>query len=258
MFWRFRDRSHPANRDGFSEDFVPVIAEHYRACDAIVGRALEHSDDSTLFLALSDHGFNSFQRGVNLNTWLCDNGLMVLKEGLTPGEEAGDMFRAVDWPRTKAYAVGLSGLYVNMKGREAQGVVPLEDAADLQARIAQALTGLVDAERGQVAIQNAVPSHRLYSGACANESPDVVVNCSSGYRVSWGTALGGMPEGLFEDNPKKWSGDHIIDPDLVPGVLFINRPFDTCGPRLVDMAPTILAALGVPAAATMEGKSLLR
>ena len=69
--------------------------------------------------------------------------------------------------------------------------------------------------------------------------------------------MGGVPEGHFEDNVKKWSGDHIIDPALVPGVLFMNRPFRGEAARLVDLAPTILAALGVPKGPAMEGSSLL-
>jgi bisphosphoglycerate-independent phosphoglycerate mutase (AlkP superfamily) len=83
------------------------------------------------------------------------------------------------------------------------------------------------------------------------------VNFAEGYRVSWATALGGVPTGLCEDNVKKWGGDHIIDPTLVPGVLFMNRSFDGDAARLVDLAPTILAALGVPKGPAMEGKSLL-
>jgi hypothetical protein len=84
----------------------------------------------------------------------------------------------------------------------------------------------------------------------------MIVRCASGYRASWSTALGGIPSGHFEDNVKKWSGDHIIDPALVPGVLFMNRPFSPDA-NLVDMAPTILDALGVPPDPAMEGRTLL-
>jgi hypothetical protein len=97
---------------------------------------------------------------------------------------------------------------------------------------------------------------QLYSGPYAEESPDLVVNFADGYRVSWGTALGAIPLGHFEDNVKKWSGDHLMDPSLVPGVLFMNRPFRGEGAGLADLAPTILAALGVPSGPDMEGASL--
>jgi hypothetical protein len=97
----------------------------------------------------------------------------------------------------------------------------------------------------------------VYSGPYAHESPDLMVLCAEGYRISWGSSMGGVPEGLFEDNIKAWGGDHIVDPALVPGVLFMNRPFRGTGARLVDLAPTILAALGAPEGPALEGSSLL-
>jgi predicted AlkP superfamily phosphohydrolase/phosphomutase len=234
-----------------------VIEEHYRACDAVVGKAMEYADDQALFMVLSDHGMNSFQRGVHLNTWLHDNGLLALRDGVKPGEEAGDLFRSVDWERTKAYAMGLSGIYLNLKGREAKGIVDASEAEALKSAIAKGLAGLRDAARGEVAIRGALMREQVYSGPYMNESPDLLINFSAGYRVSWATALGGVPEGHFEDNVKKWGGDHIIDPCLVPGALFMNRPFRGEHASLLDMAPTILTALGVPPGQEMEGKSLL-
>ena len=98
---------------------------------------------------------------------------------------------------------------------------------------------------------------QIYSGAYAQESPDLQVNFAAGYRVSWGTPLGGVPAGLFEDNTKRWAGDHVIDPELVPGVLFMNRKFSAENASLVDLAPTILSALGVSKIPEMEGNDLL-
>src|SRR5207244_4174635 len=105
-----------------------------------------------------------------------------------------------------------------------------------------------------VAVRGVSQRREVYSGRFADQSPDLVVRFSSGYRASWSTALGGVPSGCFEDNVKKWGGDHIVDPSLVPGVLFMNRPFKQAA-RLVDLAPTILTALGVAADAAMEGRS---
>ena len=256
MFWRFREPGHPANRIGFRSDMEHIIEDHYRACDAIVGRVLERAGDDTLLIVLSDHGFNSFQRGVHLNTWLHDQGLLALKPGLSPSAEAGDFLTAVDWPRTKAYALGIGSMYLNLKGREAHGIVSADDAAAVAEAVVRGLTGLVDEERGNVAVRGASRREEVYSGAYAAESPDVVVRFAPGYRASWATALGGVPAGHFEDNDRKWAGDHIIDPALVPGVLFMNRTFRRPA-RLLDMAPTILAALGVERDPAMEGESLL-
>ncbi len=256
MFWRFGERRHPANRGDGLAGMAHVIEEHYRACDAIVGRALQYADDQTLFVVLSDHGMNSFQRGVHLNTWLHDQGLLTLRNGLRPGDECGDFFRSVDWSRTKAYALGLGGIYLNLKHREGSGIVEANEAQAVQAAVIESLTGLRDPAQGKMAIRSVCSRDQIYAGPYAHESPDLVVNFSEGYRVSWATALGGIPEGHFEDNVRKWAGDHLIDPALVPGVLFVNRPFRQQGASLLDMAPTILAALRVPRGPLMEGSSL--
>jgi predicted AlkP superfamily phosphohydrolase/phosphomutase len=257
MFWRFGEQDHPANHGRPVNDLTHVIEEHYRACDGVVGKAMRYADDQTLFVTLSDHGMNSFQRGVHLNTWLHSNGLLSLRDGARPGEEAGDFFHSVDWDRTKAYAVGLGGIYLNLKGREERGVVDGSEAEALKAAISSGLTDLRDAGHDRVAIRSIVSREQVYSGPYVDEAPDLLVNFSEGYRVSWATALGGMPEGHFEDNVTKWGGDHIIDPSLVPGVLFMNRAFKNDGASLLDMAPTILSALGVPKGPVMEGDSLL-
>jgi len=258
MFWRFGEPGHPANADrpGRAE-MRAVIEDHYRRCDAVVGRALERADAETLFVVLSDHGFASFQRGLHVNTWLLDQGYLALKPGLEPGPAAGDLLQGIDWERTTAYAVGLGSVYLNVAGREGQGTVDPSRAVAVGAEIAARLRGLVDPVRGTVAVRDVKQRHEIWTGPFAAESPDLLLLFANGYRVSWGTGLGAVPRGWFEDNVRKWSGDHIIDPPLVPGVLFMNRPFSTENPRLLDLAPTILSALGAPPGEHMEGESLL-
>src|SRR5262249_39202885 len=130
MFWRFCDGDHPANRGrAFHADFSQVIDDCYRRCDTVVGRVMELVDQDTLLIALFDPGFNSFRRGVHLNTWLHDNGFLALRDGIKPGADAGDLLRQVDWRKTQAYALGLSGIYLNIQGREEQGIVAPDDAA---------------------------------------------------------------------------------------------------------------------------------
>lgn len=259
MFWRFGEANHPANREDETRrsEMAAVIRDHYRACDAVVGRVLERIDADTLLVVLSDHGFNSFQRGVHLNAWLLENGYLALKTGVSPGEEAGEFLKNVDWGRSKAYALGIGSIYLNVRGRESEGVVEAAQADTLAKEIAARLTSLIDPVRGTNAVRSAKAKSEIYAGACVDEAPDLIVGFAAGYRASWTTALGGIPAALFEDNVKKWGGDHIIDPSLVPGVLFMNRPFDSSSARLTDMAPTILGALGVPKPAIMEGHSLL-
>lgn len=254
MFWRFRERQPESARAG---ELARAIDDQYRACDRIVGDVLARADDHTLVIVLSDHGVGNFRRGLHVNTWLHDQGLLALAPGVRPGEEAGDLLRRVDWPRTRAYALGLSGIYLNLKGREGQGTVGPDEATALGRAIAEGLCALLDPRDGYAPVRSVLSRDQLYAGPYADQSPDLVVNFADGYRVSWGTALGAVPAGLFEDNVKKWSGDHLMDPSLVPGVLFMNRPFRREGAGLADLAPTILAALGVPSGPDMEGTSLL-
>jgi predicted AlkP superfamily phosphohydrolase/phosphomutase len=255
MFWRYRDQTAPGAPAG--SDWAHAIEEHYQECDEIVGEALGHAGEDALFIVLSDHGMSSFRRGLHLNTWLHENGFLAFQQGVRPGEGAGDFFAGVDWSRTQAYALGLGAIYLNLKGREGSGIVAVEDAPRVKRAIAAGLTGLRDEARGAIAVRSVAMSEDLYSGPYQGEAPDLVVNFSEGYRVSWGTPLGGSPAGQFEDNTRHWSGDHAIDPPLVPGALLMNRPFDATDPGLTDLAPTILAAFGLNKGVAMEGRSLL-
>lgn len=258
MLWRHREPGHPALLgEPADPEIAQLILDHYKRGDQAVGEALKFVDHETLLVVLSDHGFNSFRRGVHLNTWLHDQGLLTLKHGHELGHDAGELFRSVDWGRTKAYALGLGGIYLNLKGREGDGIVEPAESETLARSIVNGLTGLVDEGKGSVAIRSVKTRDQLYSGPFAAESPDLFVNFAAGYRVSWSSSMGGLPPGHFEDNTKAWSGDHIIDPLLVPGCLFMNQPFAGENANLVDLAPTILAALGLPNGADMEGSSLI-
>lgn len=257
LFWRFLEPGHPANASGYDPGFQGAIAEHYRRLDTIVGRVLAAADPETLVIVLSDHGCTSFRRGVHLNGWLHQQGLLTLKNGAQPGPDTGEFFREVDWSRTKAYALGLGGIYLNRRSRESQGIVGPEDAGTVAATIRGGLTGLPDAATGSIAVRGVKSREEIYRGAATAEAPDLLVLFERGYRASWTTTLGGIGASVFEDNTRRWSGDHIVDPELVPGVLFMNQSFRRDAPNMLDLAPTILAALGVPKGPEMEGESLL-
>lgn len=257
MFWRFGDEENPINQEPIRPEMKRVLEEHYRACDEVVGKAMSYADDQTLIIVLSDHGMNGFRRGVHLNKWLYDNGLLALKNGYKPETGSGDFFPNVDWSRTKAYALGLSGIYLNQRGREEQGIVAENELEMLKSTLIKGLTDLTDPVKGRKPIRNVKTREEIYNGLYAHESPDLVVNFDEGYRVSWTTSLGGIATEQFEDNTKKWAGDHIIDPLLVPGVLFMNQNFAGGNARLLDLAPTILDAFGLPKGDVMEGNSLL-
>ena len=170
----------------------------------------------------------------------------------------GEGFAAVDWSKTFAYAVGLGGIYLNLKGREAGGI--LEEGSEAE-RVRNAIqTGLADfpdAHTQRAAIRNVSRREELYSGAFVENSPDLLVNFHRGFRVSWASAVGGFAPSVLEDNMRRWSGDHIVDPESVPGILFMNRAALHNHARIIDLAPTILNYLGVARPGTMEGASLL-
>jgi predicted AlkP superfamily phosphohydrolase/phosphomutase len=257
MFWRFREPDHPAASIQANGDWRYAIEEHYRQLDVIVGEVLKSVDDQTLLMVLSDHGMNSFKRGLNLNTWLYENGFLALKIGYSPGEGTGDFFQNVDWDQTRAYALGLGGIFINERDRESNGIVLKSQTNQVKQELIKQITGLRDEEQGRIAVRNVKSREEIYSGPFIHQAPDLLVNFAPGYRVSWGTPLGGTPAGLFEDNQKRWGGDHVIDPNLVPGVFFANHPFKIDQLSLLDLAPTIIKALGLERPIIMEGQSIL-
>ncbi len=179
-------------------------------------------------MVISDHGFTSFQRGGNLNAWLHANGYLTLKEG-TDG--SSEWLRDVDWSKTKAYCLGLTGLYLNIKGRESEGIVaPGAEAKALKKELISKLNGLMDEERGVVGIREVFDTPELYKGPYLENAPDLLLGFNAGYRVSWDCATGMVSGPVFEDNRKCWSGDHCVDPRLVPGIFLSNVPIDKTGP----------------------------
>jgi len=217
---------------------------------------LESVGEKTVVIVLSDHGFTSFRRAVHLNSWLVQNGLMVLKS--PPAAEEPTLLRNVDWARTRAYALGFSSIYLNLAGREKGGIVSAGDeAATVKRQIAEMLDKLIDPASGQQVIERIYTREELYAGPFLEDAPDLVVGFRSGYRASWQTALGAAPEALFEDNRKLWSGDHVVDPSCDPGVLLASRPLNRAEPRQADVAPTVLKAFALPPTPGTKGETLL-
>jgi predicted AlkP superfamily phosphohydrolase/phosphomutase len=229
-----------------------VIENLYRDMDRVLGRALEYVDGGTALFVLSDHGFCAFRRGVNLNSWLRQEGYLALEN---EGEESGEYLAGIDWGRTRAYTFGLGGLYLNVRGREAEGIVAPEDAEALGREIAAKLTHLMD--DGEVAIAHVYAASDIYKGPYLGAAPDLIVGYAAGYRASWDAAVGKVTALVFEDNKKAWCGDHCVDPELVPGVLFSNRPIAAADPGIEDMAPTVLGLFGIQPPSWMEGRSVM-
>ncbi len=252
-FWRDIDEGHPAyQKDQHRRQ--KVIEELYQQMDVLLGKALDKCDDKdTVFMVISDHGFNTFRYGVDLNRWLEENGYLVVKDGQRDKKYLSN----IDWSKTRAFAVGLTGIFLNLKGRESQGIVqPDQEASQLRDEIVEKLSTLTDQAREKPAIKQVYNALKVYNGPYKNNAPDLIVGYNAGYRASWETAIGQVTENIFHDNIKPWSGDHCIDPSLVPGVLFCNRPIATENPGLMDIAPTVLEMFGVEVPGYMDGKVL--
>jgi predicted AlkP superfamily phosphohydrolase/phosphomutase len=260
MFWRFGDASHPARGADMNriEANRHVIRDMYVAMDGLVGKTMASIDRETALVVMSDHGFKPFRRGVDLNAWLREHGYLKLNDNATTSNR--NYLAEVDWSQTKAYALGLAGIFLNLRGRESQGIVePGADAQRLNRELCAGLTGLIDSIHGSdaVAIHEAVPRESVYHGPYVEAAPDVIVGYNVGYRVSWDAAVGKCGPNVFSDNTKAWSGDHCIHPSLVPGVLFSNYKLNAADASIIDLGPTVLEMLGVETPAYMDGKSLV-
>jgi predicted AlkP superfamily phosphohydrolase/phosphomutase len=252
MFWRYLDQDHPAVKDVPQDRRPRVIQDLYDRMDSLIGRVMQQIDDQTLLLVISDHGFKSFARCMNLNAWLHQNGYLALKEGKT---ESGDWFEDVDWARTRAYTMGLNGLYLNLKGREREGIVAAGVEADeLKEELRSKLDGLVDPASGKIGITGMFDCDAVYAGPYVDNAPDLIVGYGEGFRASWDSVMGKVTGTIFENNLKAWSGDHCVDPRLVPGVLFSNRRIAIDKPAIVDVAPTVLKLFGLELPSYFDGK----
>ncbi|MBW2422585.1 MAG: alkaline phosphatase family protein [Deltaproteobacteria bacterium] len=256
MFWRYTEKGHPAARGKENAEHRNAIDELYLSNDKFLGKVMDRLKPGDVLMVISDHGFTSFRRGVNLNAWLLKEGYLKLKPG---ADGSAEWLRDVDWSQTQAYALGLTGMFLNVEGREAKGTVkPGKEARALKAELIAKLNGLKDDEGGEVGIREVFDTEKLYAGPYLENAPDFLIGYAAGYRVSWDCASGVVSGPIFEDNVKAWSGDHCVDPRIVPGVLFCNHKIDNDDPALIDVAPTTLKMFGIDPPAHMEGKPLFK
>jgi predicted AlkP superfamily phosphohydrolase/phosphomutase len=264
MMWRLIDPTHPMYDAALAAKYGDSIERIYRRADDLVGRLRAKVPKDAVFMVMSDHGFHSFRRGVNLNTWLVQNGYMAF-EGQSEKKTLADLFgrgrffQGVDWKRTKAYAVGLGQIYFNLEGREGQGIV--SEGAEytaLQNEIRGKLAALVDPKDGQRVFRDIYRRDDIYHGEYLRNAPDLQVGFNDGYRVGWQDTLGGVTQAVIEDNTRKWSGDHCATAtEISGGVLFMNRKIASDAPNIMDLSPTILKLLGVPLPPDLDGKPLM-
>jgi predicted AlkP superfamily phosphohydrolase/phosphomutase len=233
--------------------------------DEIVGRVMAGMPEGTRLFVLSDHGFAPWRRTMNYNTWLAREGYLTLKgEGpdranLEDLFDQGEFFVNVDWSRTRAYAMGLGNIYINLAGREGQGIVqPGEEYRQFLAEIRDRLEAYTDAETGEHPVAHVFTRDEAYGVYDPQLIPDLFPSNSRGYRVGWQDTLGIIAREVVEPNLDVWSGDHCsVYPPLVDGVLFSNQPLDAPDPYMADVPATLLDLFDVEPSVELDGESLL-
>lgn len=264
--WWLRDPEHPFARHADASAFEgrDPLLEVYRKMDAVVADVISRLAPRDTLLVVSDHGFQSFRYGFNVNQWLLNEGYLVLKD---PGQRVAESnltqffggslsSDAVDWSRSRAYALGLGQIYLNRRGREPQGIVEPSQVRGLVDEISARLLAFRDERRGgRAPLAKVYDLHRIYRGPHLHRAAELQLGFAADYRVSWQTALLSdlRPPGTppVEDNKVYWSGDHCsTDRDLVPGILLTNRALPVApadapyGVR--DVAATVLSHFGLP------------
>ncbi len=254
MFMRLIDKQHPSYDPAAAAAHGNAIENIYGEMDRVLARVLQKADADTVVMVMSDHGFTSFRRCFNLNTWLLDNGYMRI---VNPWQqESAEFFMNTDWSGTRAYALGINGLYLNLRGREGRGIVEPGEKGALIAELASKLEGIVDPATGERVISKAYVASEHYHGPYVAQAPDIIVGYNRNYRASWATPLGRMPKGLFANNEAKWGGDHCMDPVFIPGILLTNRKVRAASPALEDLTASILGLFGIERPPDMLGRNV--
>jgi len=270
MLWRHGDPKQPdaPRHPGFDPERSPAHAHdiegHYRNTDRLLGKVRAALPPDTLLIVMSDHGFQPMTRQVHLNAWLREQGWLALQAG-ADGQPArtGAIVPSrpgqapVDWGRTRAYGVGFNGVYLNLAGREGQGLVDPSQADALLDELSAGLLALRDPQTGRAPVLRVWKSKDLYSAERRAEAPDLVVGYDAGYGCSDESTLGEVPEPVLEDNVRGFTGNHLMAPEVVPGILLVNRKLARGGHELTDLTVTLLRHFGLPPADGLRGHSIL-
>ena len=265
-FFRFLDPQHPRYDAALVPQFGDAILRTYRRMDSIIGKVLAYLGGRGTLIVVSDHGFHTWRREFNTNTWLARNGFLALKSSSSDGStkklddmfSGGSFFPNVDWSRSKAYSLGLGGIFINVKGREGQGVVrPGREYDKVRSEIMAKIREFRDPDNGAPVIQGVYRREDIFKGPQLESAPDLQLSFYDGYRTSWQTALGAVPESIVVANLKKWSGDHCAsDSSDTKGILFSNRRVEGSDHSILDIAPTVIRLLGLPIPPEMDGRPI--
>lgn len=251
IFWWDSNEPHPIRSAPEAQKSFTYIKSLYRRLDSVIGDLNDRYGSRATIIVMSDHGFANFSRQFNLNSWLRDNGY------LNPAE-CTSILKDVDWSRTVAYGLGINGLYLNLKGRERDGVV---EPGEQQERLLRELVTRLEAVRdvdGKPVIRGVYRADNIYSGDATALAPDLIIGYRRGFRASWATCLGDLTTEVLLNNDSAWSADHCADALEVPGLLCTNKTIRRTDPSLIDLAPSILSDFGLKIPSSMTGKDVFR
>ncbi|MFO8056024.1 MAG: alkaline phosphatase family protein [bacterium] len=262
MFWRLHEPDHPAYDEKWAQKLGDPVEKLYKKMDRVLGMVMDHEnfDENTVLIVMSDHGFSSWSKSFQVNTWLLEQGYLKLKPNVD--QDKINMFRtpeggfAVDWSRTRAYALGINGVYINLQGREEYGVVPEYKRQLLVDELSEKFQSWKDPETGKHPIAEAYKSYKVFQGEEMDIAPDLVLGYNRGYRGGDKSALGKFPEKIVSENTSPWSGDHCMATEVVPGTIIVNRNIKKDDPALIDIGPTLLRLFGQKVPENMDGKPL--
>ena len=282
MLWRLTDQDHPNYDARLSAEssewwsqrpgsrWNDALMDLYMKMDGVLGEVRERVGPETLIMVMSDHGFAPYHRIFSLNAWLVQEGYLVLKEGQAselppdqPDFQPVTLAQAVDWSRSRAYGMGFNGLYLNLNGREAEGLVePGVEAQALLAEIKAGLEALRDdapERRGTRIVLAADFAAAVFSGDRLSEAPDLLVGYNSGYGNSDESSLGRIPYAVLRDNlGGTFNGNHLMHPSVVAGTLLTNGVLNRTDIRLEDVTAEILSQYHVTPAGELDGSPFLK
>lgn len=221
----------------------------------MLGSLLKRYGDEATIIAMSDHGFSHYIKHFGTNAWLRDNGYIRPSRctALCPNQD--DSGFGVNWNKTRAYGIGFNDLYLNLEGREENGIVKPEQREALLQELITKLQAVRDVDGG-VVIQKVYRGDQVYSGPAMKYAPDLVLGFKRGYKARGKGTQAKISPKVLAKNTDPWTADHCFAAEEVPGVLFSNRPVRAEAPSLIDLAPTILAEFGLNRPDTMEGRNV--
>jgi predicted AlkP superfamily phosphohydrolase/phosphomutase len=252
MLWKNMDPNHPNHPEDHAHQ--NAIENLYAKMDSLLGVVQEHLPDNTTLMIMSDHGFAPFYKKFNINTWLYQNGFLEIRDPRILGELPAHS--NTNWRKTRAYAMGINSIYINLRGRESRGIVSQKDYDKVLDELEEKLLAVRDPETGDPVVKTLYRTRDIFHGDALADAPDAVVGYYAKYRCNDQSALGQLSEEVFTVNMSKWSGDHCMEHTEVPGVLLVNRPIVIDDPDLRDLPVSILALYGIEKPEVMTGRSV--